>query len=79
MKVKVYLFAQIREALGKDQTDYDLPEGEKVSGLLSRIQSEYSDLDKLPIRVAVNTEYVENDYELHDGDEVAIIPPVSGG
>jgi molybdopterin synthase sulfur carrier subunit len=79
MNVKVYLFAQLREIFGKSQIEMKVPEGELVSGLLLKLQSEYQDLFKLQIRVAVNTEYVENNYQLHDGDEVAIITPVSGG
>ncbi len=59
--------------------DFEILEGENVSGLLRRLQSQFHDLLSIQIRVAVNTEYVENSYELHDGDEVAVIPPVSGG
>lgn len=79
MVIKVYLFAQLREIFGKSQIEVILPEGELVSGLLGKLQTEYQDLFNLQIRVAVNTEYVENDYQLHNGDEVAIITPVSGG
>ncbi len=79
MKITVLFFAQSREIVGQDQMDFEIPEGEKVSLLLKILQSQFRDLLAIKFMVAVNSEYVENDYKLHDGDQVAIIPPVSGG
>lgn len=59
--------------------EFEIQEGEAVSSLLMRLQSQFHDLLAMQITVAVNNEYIENDCELHDGDEVAIIPPISGG
>ena len=59
--------------------EFEIQDGETTSSMLKRLQSQFPNLVSMQIVVAVNNEYVENDRELHDGDEVAIIPPVSGG
>ena len=79
MKVKVCFFAACREIVGKSEMELELQEGEPISSLIETLQSDYHDFLTMPIKVAVNAEYVENDYRLQDGDEVALIPPVSGG
>ncbi len=72
-------FAACREIVGKSQMELELQEGESTSGLLKMMQSEFPGFLNMPIMVAVNAEYVEPGYRLKDGDEVALIPPVSGG
>ena len=59
----------------------ELPERSTVADLLTAMESSYPNLSSsVPhTMIAVNTEYVENTHLLHDGDEVALIPPVSGG
>jgi molybdopterin converting factor subunit 1 len=79
MKVKVVFFAKSREIVGRNQMDIEIQEGEVVSGLLSKLKSQFHELLDMQFIAAVNSEYMGNDTELHDGDEVAIIPPVSGG
>ncbi len=79
MRVQIYFFAQSREIVGDTQRSFDLAEGADVAHLLARLLQQYPDLQHLDIRVAVNSEYAENSQILHDGDEVAIIPPISGG
>ena len=72
-------FAKSREIVGRNQMDIEIQEGEVVSGLLRKLQSQFHELLDIQFIAAVNSEYMGNDTELHDGDEVAIIPPVSGG
>jgi molybdopterin synthase sulfur carrier subunit len=79
MKVEIYYFAQAHEIVGESQAEFEISEGADVSDLISKLQSQYKDFLTLQFRVAVNSDYVENTYVLHDGDEVAIIPPISGG
>jgi molybdopterin converting factor subunit 1 len=79
VKISVLFFAQSHEITGKDQMDYEIPEGEKVAFLIDKLQSQFRDIGAIKFRAAVNSEYVKDDYILHDGDQVAIIPPVSGG
>lgn len=59
--------------------ELELQEREPISSLIEKLQSDYPYFLTLPINVAVNAEYVERDYRLQDGDEVALIPPISGG
>lgn len=79
MKVKVLFFASLRELVGKNQMELELKDGEPVSRLLKMLESDFPDLLSKPVMLAVNAAYVERDHKLKDGDEVALIPPVSGG
>ena len=81
MKATVRLFAILREKAGTPEMTVDLPEYSTVADLLAAIESRYPGLSaSVPhTMIAVNTEYVEQTHPLHDGDEVALIPPVSGG
>jgi len=79
MKVLVYFFAQSREIVGESQQEFEIDDGSDVTRLLNVLVRQFPGLKKLDIRVAVNSDYAENSHLLHDGDEVAIIPPISGG
>jgi len=76
MRVTVRLFAMLRERAGSNQIEIELPEGALVSDALERVRAL---TDGVPVVMAVNQEYAERDAILHGGDEVALIPPVSGG
>ena len=70
------LFAMLRERAGARELVLDLPEGARVGDALA----ELSDLAAgLPLVMAVNREYAAEDRVLSAGDELALIPPVSGG
>jgi MoaE-MoaD fusion protein len=76
MHVRVRLFAGLRERAGTAEVDLELPEGATVRDALDQMR----DLtDGLRVVMAVNQEYAEAQTGLHSGDEVALIPPVSGG
>jgi molybdopterin synthase catalytic subunit/molybdopterin converting factor small subunit len=76
MEVRVRLFAALRERAGSDVVDLELAEGALAGEVLDRLAEV---CDGVPVVVAVNREYAEPTLELHAGDEVALIPPVSGG
>lgn len=81
MVVRIRLFAQLRERAG-DSIEAEIAEGDTVGDLLAglRRRSALSDvLARLPVRMAVNREVVGEDTPLHAGDELALLPPVSGG
>lgn len=81
ISVNVKLFAMARDLAGLHETTLSLAEDAPASAVVEhfvKLNPRFSDW-KNYIRLAVNTEYVNLDYRLHDGDEVAIIPPVSGG
>ena len=80
MKVNVKCFSQVQYALGQTELLVELENGSKASDLekLIRIRAK-GKLDDVSLRVAINRNYVNEDTELKDGDEVAFIPPVQGG
>jgi MoaE-MoaD fusion protein len=76
MEVTVRLFAQLRERAGAGELRLELPEGARVADALAQLD----DLAQgLPLVLAVNREYASDDQPLDAGDELALIPPVSGG
>jgi molybdopterin synthase catalytic subunit/molybdopterin converting factor small subunit len=76
MKVTVRLFAILRQRAGRDTLELDLPDGARVSDALAEVD----DLaGGLKLVMAVNREYAAADDVLAPGDELALIPPVSGG
>jgi molybdopterin synthase catalytic subunit len=76
MHVRIRLFAGLRERAGADELELELPDGARVSDALARIGSL---TDGVPVVMAVNQEYAQSGDALHPGDELALIPPVSGG
>ena len=76
MLVRVRLFAALRERAGSDEIELELPDGAVVSDALARMDALTRDLRAV---MAVNQEYASDDTALHPGDELALIPPVSGG
>lgn len=81
MKIKVKFFASYKEALGKDELYLDIDEGATVSVLIESLRKDYPKLGNLleTLVISVNLEYAPYETELKDGDEVALLPPVSGG
>jgi molybdenum cofactor biosynthesis protein MoaC/molybdopterin converting factor subunit 1 len=80
--IQVRLFAMLRERAGRDSFELELPEGATVGdamALLGREPGLSELLGRLPVRAARNREYVDDDEALEPGDELALIPPVSGG
>ncbi len=76
VEVTVRLFAMLRERAGAGEMVLELPEGASVRDALDRL----GDLAVgLPLVMAVNREYAPEDHVLDPGDELALIPPVSGG
>jgi MoaE-MoaD fusion protein len=79
IRVRVRLFASYREAAGSARLEAPLPAGATAGDLLEVLAERIPALKKAPGLIAVNQSYVGPEAELHDGDEVAFIPPVSGG
>src|SRR5438270_4106973 len=76
MEVRVRLFAALRERAGASEIALELPDGARVGDALERLAGV---TDGVPAVMAVNREYASREAVLHEGDEVALIPPVSGG
>ena len=81
MTIKLRLFAILKERAGADEIQLDLREGASVSDASALVAETFPALrDHLPrAAFAVNREYAKQATVLRDGDELAIIPPVSGG
>ncbi len=80
MTVSVRLFAGLRERAGADRVEVELPEGASVADLLAALAATpVGSLRPGQCVVAVNREYARADEPVRAGDEVALIPPVSGG
>ena len=76
MQVTVRLFAQLRERAGAREVTLQLPAGARVEDALRELSGLAGDM---PLVMAVNREYAGEDKVLEAGDELALIPPVSGG
>lgn len=80
MRVSVRLFAAYREAAGVGRIEIELPPGATVKDAIDRVATRHPLIAHgRRLVVARNLEYVAVDAPLGDGDEVALIPPVSGG
>ena len=81
MRVTVRFFARLRQAVGADAAESELPSGSTVRTLWQSLVTDSPELAPFEstVSAAVNEEYARMDRELHDGDEVAFLPPVSGG
>ena len=78
--ITVRLFSSVKDAIGKSEVRLTLPKGSFAKEALEHIRSKNRHaLERLPIRLALNHEYITEDSALHNNDELALIPPVSGG
>jgi molybdopterin converting factor subunit 1 len=82
MTVSVRLFAILRERAGRDSVEIELPEGATVGDAFARLAETpgLAELvERMPLRMAVNREYASEGAPIAPGDELAVIPPISGG
>lgn len=82
MILRIRLFAMLRERAGRDSVEVELPAGATVADALRELALDPAlaeTLPRLPVRMAVNLEYVGVETELRADDELALIPPISGG
>lgn len=79
--VRVKLFASYKEKAGRSDIELSLCAGATVRDAVQETLRLYPAVtqDGSRLMIAVNQEYQAHDYALSDGDEVALIPPVSGG
>jgi molybdopterin synthase sulfur carrier subunit len=80
MKLTLLAFGIAKEIFGSASVKIDLPGEATVAELKSALEAEYPALKKLSsCLIAVNSEYAEDSLILRPEDEIALIPPVSGG
>ncbi|HUK86640.1 MAG TPA: molybdenum cofactor biosynthesis protein MoaE [Terriglobales bacterium] len=81
MRVRVLFFGMLKDVVGRGSDSLALPSGATLADLLARYQSEFPRLEQLlpSLALSVNQEYAAAGQPLNDDDEVALLPPVSGG
>ena len=81
MRVTIRLFARLRDIAGASDLVRDVPAGSTVSAVWDGLVREFPDFVSYTdaVSTAVNEEYARIDSALSDGDEIAFLPPVSGG
>ena len=81
MKVRVQFYAQLRDLTRVESVDADLADGVNVSGLLQELYLKFPALrvHDQTLLVGVGVEFVDRNYIIKTGDEIAIMPPVQGG
>ena len=81
MQVRILFFGMLKDLLGRNREELELPEGSAVTDVLTHYESQVPDLKKWlsSVALAVNQQYVGPHTKLKAGDEIALLPPVSGG
>lgn len=81
MRVTVQYLGMLKEFAGRDSEAVEVPDGTSLGSLFDELQQRIPQLSQFrgAIAMAVNYEYSGRERALQDGDEVALIPPVSGG
>ena len=81
MRVSIRLFARLRDIAGTGEIERQVPDVATVRVVWEMLVSEFPDLQdyEVSISTAVNAEYSRMEAPVADGDEVAFLPPVSGG
>lgn len=81
MRVRVLVFGVLKEVFPEASSAVELPKGARVRDLLDQFRESFHGRDELwnSLAVAVNREYVPVEHRLNENDEVALLPPVSGG
>lgn len=81
MRIKVRLFARVRDIVGAGELQREVAKGATLRTVWQGLVREFPDLERYGplISGALNEEYARMDMPVEEGDEVAFLPPVSGG
>lgn len=81
MNLRVLFFSVLRDVTGRDEIALTCDGGETVADLLTMLYARWPQLEKWDgsLLIAMDQHYVKRDAVLHEGAEVAIMPPVQGG
>lgn len=80
MQIKILAFGVAKDIIGGRELTFSFPEGATVEGLKKTLNEQFPELEKLAsMAIAVNGGYAEDGETIQAGDEVVLIPPVSGG
>ncbi|MCX6013325.1 MAG: MoaD/ThiS family protein [Chloroflexi bacterium] len=79
MRITIKFFALYREITGENDITIEAQKGSTVASLSKELSKKFPGFPSNPSMVAVNSEFVESDYKIKNGDEMAFLPPFSGG
>ena len=80
MKINLLAFGIARDILGAGSLEVDFTGHPSIGNVKQYLSRQYPEFEKLAsLSLAVNANYVDDDYLIKQGDEVVVIPPVSGG
>jgi MoaD family protein len=81
MKITAHFYAQLRDLIGEEKREIEMTEPATGSDLLQRLYGEFPALrlHDRTILIGIGVEFVDRNYKLKAGDEIAIMPPVQGG
>jgi molybdopterin converting factor subunit 1 len=81
MRVKVLLFGQLKDIVGRQEESLELEAGAKLASVMAHYAQRYPKFQGLTNSIAcsINQEYAPGSAVLREGDEVGLLPPVSGG
>ena len=80
MEIEIILYGIARDIFGAPKHKMNIASGVTVNQVMASLRNEYAELSKLSsLMIAINDEYASGDEEIKDGDEIVLIPPVSGG
>jgi len=81
MKVRAQFYAQLRELVGNHELEVELPQDATVRELLEKVYAQKPALraHNKSILIGAGLEFVDRNYKLNPGEEIAIMPPVQGG
>ena len=80
MKIKLLAFGIARDIIGTPEYNLEVKIQSNIGDLKQILMTQYQEFKKLKsIKFAINENYQEDHFLLHEGDEVVVIPPVSGG
>jgi molybdopterin converting factor subunit 1 len=81
VRVTVRLFARLRDVAGASELARDLPSGATIGDVWRQLTREFPELAgyERSISSAINADYARMDQVIGEGDEIAFLPPVSGG
>ncbi len=82
MTVRVLFFSLLQDIVGDSELSFELPEGDQtIADLLTALYGKYPSLRdwETKLLIAVDCEYADRESAIHEGQEIALMPPVQGG
>lgn len=79
MSITIKYFGKLAELTGVEEEQLEMTAAATVRSVIENIETRYDKILNSQYRVAVNLELVDDEQEVHDNDEVALLPPFAGG